>query len=621
MFRTHSFALCASVLMTLTACGDGVNTASSSPPALTGLAATGAAIPNADVTARCVSGDPLTGKTNTDGIFTLQLPDTHTAPCMLEVLNGSAKLYSFATAAGRVNITPATDLVLAHALGGSPEAEFASFSKTVSDGVLTALEAAKTYVKIQLKAVTGLDYTADLITGEFAVGDNDDKVLDALGTALVSAGKNIADLRTVAIAGNDLTTILVEKPGTGPSLPTCNTNLFSGGVRNATAQEITSFVTEYTGEAGTLNESNEFQKSGTVSLALTAAGALTVNAEVQTVSSICMETGASQLVVHFGSQGHVDLKSNGGFNGVLANGTTLIRSASTGSGTGATGWGSVTITSTAFSSDRTLKPNRLPDFEIENTTFGSARKLAMSQATDPLNGASSFDNVSVKYVVETGKVLSASVIVVPEPTAPVGSKNYYAVCELDACAGITVDASAGTVTFANTVLTATVLSGNSATAQISGTLKMPDWRPRTGTTVTAAQLSACKVQAKSFNAEMADIACLAGTYVGTDIDGAACTVTIDTTAQTFAYKDGVKDNRFSLSVSNGYNNLSSYYSTFLQSATMSKPGVPLETIALEVAPLSTGPLKVIAKNIHGVGGSTNTLYYRQCRLDFDTSGS
>ena len=622
MIRIHSTALCASILMALTACGGGDGAAPS--PTLTGLAATGAAIANAPVTARCVAGDPLSGTTDGNGVFTLTLSATHTAPCMLEVVNGTSKLYSFATAAGRVNITPATDLVLAHALKSSPEAVFAGFNKTTSDGLLTGLAAAKTYVKAQLKAVTGVDYAGDPIADVLVVGDADDKVLDALGSALDKAGKTFSDLRTGAGAGTDLATILPKDPdnggGGGGTLPTCNTSLFSAGVRNATAQEIASFGTEYIGEAGTFNDSFAFQKTGSVSLALSAAGALTVNAQAQTVSSICMETGASQLVVHFGTGGHVDLKAAGKFNGVLPGGT-VIRSSSTSPEPATKDWGSVTIKSAAFTADRSLKPNRLPDFDIENTSFGSGRKLVMSQATDPLNGASSFDSVSVRYVAATGQVLSASAIVVPEPTAPVGSTNYYAVCELPACSGITVDASAGTVTFADTELKATVLSGNQATARISGTFRLPDWRPRAGTTVTAAQLAACKVVGKAINAEMSDIACLAGTYVGTDIDGAACTVTIDTAANTFRFKDSVKDNTFALTVSGGYNNLSSYYNSLLQSATMSKPGVPLETIGLDVAPFGTGQLKVIARNFHGVGGTTNTLYYRQCRLDFDTSGS
>lgn len=334
MNRFRSTALCASVMMALTACGGGdadINTAA--PATLTGLAATGAAIPNADVTARCVAGDPLAGKTDANGVFTLTLSATHTAPCMLEVVNGTSRLYSFATEAGRVNITPATDLVVAHALKGNPADVFAGFGKETASDIRSGLDAAKTYVKAQLKAVTGADYATDPIADALVVGDASDKVLDALAKALGDAGKSITDLREGARTGASLTTLLAKEPGTGEgggggaTVPSCNTSLFSGGVRNATAQEIASFGTEYIGEAGTFNINGEFQKTGEASLALSTAGALTVNAKAQTVSSICMETAASQLVVHFGANGHVDLKAAGKFNGVLADGSTVIRSA------------------------------------------------------------------------------------------------------------------------------------------------------------------------------------------------------------------------------------------------------------------------------------------------------
>jgi len=624
MARFHSTMLFTSVLMALTACGG----SDGDPPAtvltLQGLAATGAAIADADVTARCVAGDPLTGKTGSDGKFLLTLSADHTAPCMLEVVNGTSRLYSFATEAGRVNITPATDLVVANALKIDPAGVFAGFTQQTATTIRTGLGAAITYVKSQLKAVTGTDYASDPLTGELVVGDANDKLLDALGSALFKAGRTITDLRDGALAGADLTQILPNEPGGGDggAALACNTSLFSGGVRNATAQEIASFAAEYTGEAGTFNDNFEFQKTGAASLTLTTAGALTVNAQAQTVSSVCMESGASQLVVHFGAKGHVDLKPGGVFTGVTADGSTVIRSVPVVVEPNID-WGSVTIKSTAFTADRTVKPNRLPDFDVENTSFGLGRKLSMSQATDPLNGASSFDGVSVRYVAATGQVLSASAIVVPEPTAPVGSTNYYAVCELPACNGITVDVSAGTVTFVDTELKATVLSGNQAVARISGTFRLPDWRARAGTTVTGAQLAACNVPNKAINAEMSDIACLAGTYIGTGIDGGVCTVTIDTTAQRFRFTDSVKDNTFDFAVTSGYSNLGTYSSSFLQTATMSRPGVPLETINLTVSPVALipGQFKVIVSNFHGVAATTNTLYYRQCRLDVDTSGS
>ena len=207
MIRSPGSALCASVLMILTACGG------SDEPILTGLAATGAAIANAPVTARCVAGDPLNRTTDANGMFTLTLPATHTVPCMLEVVNGTSKLYSFASEAGRVNITPATDLVVAHALKGSPADGFAVFNKTLSDGLLAGLAAAKTYVKSQLKAVTGTDYTGDPLADLLVVGDANDQVLDALGRAMAQAGKSIANLRTGAVAGQTLTEIVGATSG------------------------------------------------------------------------------------------------------------------------------------------------------------------------------------------------------------------------------------------------------------------------------------------------------------------------------------------------------------------------------------------------------------------------
>ncbi len=190
------------VLASLPACGG-----SDAPPAssaLSGLAATGAAIANAEVKARCVTGPELTGQTGTDGVFSLPLSATHTAPCMLEVVNGAAKLYSFATEAGRVNITPATDLVVANALKSNLADAFAGFGKDTADTISTGLVAAKAYVKAQLKLVTGAEYAADPLSDALAVGDANDKVLDALGSALEKAGKSITDLRAGAVDGKVL---------------------------------------------------------------------------------------------------------------------------------------------------------------------------------------------------------------------------------------------------------------------------------------------------------------------------------------------------------------------------------------------------------------------------------
>lgn len=257
---------------------------------------------------------------------------------------------------------------------------------------------------------------------------------------------------------------------------------------------------------------------------------------------------------------------------------------------------------------------------MKTSSAGLARHLTMSKARDPLQGDSPFDSVSVRYVAATGEVLSASAIVVPEPTAPVGSTNYYATCS--PCTGVTVDLAAGTVTFADTPLTATVLSGNPAPATLRGSYRLPDWRPRAGTTMTAAALNACQVTQNLVSASFSDMACLAGTYVGTGIDGQACTVTIDATAQTFRFDDGVKNNTFAFSASGGFTNLATFRSAFTQSATLKRPTNSLEWIELQASPVPAAAnlIEVNLRNIQAVGGNLNSVYYRECRVEFDLNG-
>ena len=106
----------------LAACGGGEGTATVSPGALQGIAATGAAISGASVTAKCVAGPVLNGFTGTDGKFSLTLTSAHTAPCMLQVSGGTPNvtLHSFATASGQINISPVTDMIVTKALGSDP---------------------------------------------------------------------------------------------------------------------------------------------------------------------------------------------------------------------------------------------------------------------------------------------------------------------------------------------------------------------------------------------------------------------------------------------------------------------------------------------------------------------
>ena len=203
--RDNFHAVTASVLLLmLAACGGGgtSTTATASPGTLTGVAATGAAIASAPLAAKCVTGPVLSGTTDANGAFTLTLTSAHTAPCILQVTGGtpSVNLYSFAIAAGQVNVSPLTDLVLAKSLGGDPAVAYTAFDATKGSAISAGLAAAKAYVQTQITSMTGAG-TADPLTSSFAVGSADDKVLDALGAALTAAGKSVAELRTGAQTG------------------------------------------------------------------------------------------------------------------------------------------------------------------------------------------------------------------------------------------------------------------------------------------------------------------------------------------------------------------------------------------------------------------------------------
>ena len=143
----------------LAGCGGGGDDAASTPGAppgaaaitLTGLAATGAPLAGATVTARCSGGADIAGTTAADGSFTLTLVAGQLAPCMVKIVSAAPALtlYSYAAAAGRVNITPLTDLIVARAAAANPAVAFSTFNAAQAATINAALVAAKSYVAVK----------------------------------------------------------------------------------------------------------------------------------------------------------------------------------------------------------------------------------------------------------------------------------------------------------------------------------------------------------------------------------------------------------------------------------------------------------------------------------------
>ncbi len=169
-------------------------------PTISGLAATGAALGNAAITAKCASGS-ASGSTAADGTFVLTLSDGQVAPCLLQVTKGTTVLHSFAQTMGYVNVTPVTDLVVTKALGSDAATAFTGFNATTAATISGGLVAAKAYVKDEITAIAGSAQSGDPMTGVFKVGDADDKVLDNLNAKLATEGRGIDDLRRGVVLG------------------------------------------------------------------------------------------------------------------------------------------------------------------------------------------------------------------------------------------------------------------------------------------------------------------------------------------------------------------------------------------------------------------------------------
>ncbi len=257
----------------LSACGGGgdVPAAATAAATISGTAATGAAIASGAVTLKCVGGTSSGATTGADGRFSIDVSGV-TLPCVVRVTYKDASgatqsLHSLATAAGNVNITPFTEMMVASATGGTPATAFDSFDATKTKAITAAqLTAAAGAVKTYLGnlGVATANMPADPIGGKFtpaiggAAGDAADKVLDDLSAKLKTAAKKLSDVA-----------IDIGKGGTGAAGGGGGGGNSGGGVAAGTlAVSAASNATRngsYTpvGAKGTKTGSTDFYFSGT----------------------------------------------------------------------------------------------------------------------------------------------------------------------------------------------------------------------------------------------------------------------------------------------------------------------------------------------------------------------
>jgi len=210
---THG--LIAATVAALSACGGGGGgggggvATNGAATTVTGVAATGLAIANGSVTLRCTVGATNPVQTASDGSYSVDVSGL-TLPCVARVAyqdsstNTLKYLHSPVSAAGTVNITPVTDMVVANLSSSGIAADvynqlnttqLSSFSK---DHISTSTAKVKTYLHDTLHVDTSK--LPDDVIGTPLVaatgsrkGDSQDGALDDLKTKLGSNGKVLAD--------------------------------------------------------------------------------------------------------------------------------------------------------------------------------------------------------------------------------------------------------------------------------------------------------------------------------------------------------------------------------------------------------------------------------------------
>lgn len=210
--------------LTLSGCGSDSNSGPVDPVALTGTAAVGAPLANAAVTLRCGAGDNVEATTNAQGVYkVLQSALTAAAaefPCAVKVMGEvdgePVTLFSFAAEAGRVNVTPLTDLAVAAAAnnlaGVEPAAWFAAEQFSVEDFDTALNEAADGLQTALLAAAGEQQLPFDIFSTNFAADGVSvyDQWLDRLNEALEEAGVGYVDFAASYVSGGGFGTIVID---------------------------------------------------------------------------------------------------------------------------------------------------------------------------------------------------------------------------------------------------------------------------------------------------------------------------------------------------------------------------------------------------------------------------
>lgn len=222
---------------------------------------------NGTVTAKCANGSGFTQTvtTNSQGAFSGTLPIT-SFPCALQISGGNpaVTLHSYALAAGTVNITPLTDLLIATATTQTPSAWFQGSNWQI-------LEAQLLSAQNNLKTVlTNASYVLpqgnfDPLTIGFQIGDVWDQLLDQLQAAIAASNtlSSYADLLNLVKDGN-LNAIPPKASGGGGNGSGNAASCFNPDLMNQGTRIVLNYRTTDGDTSAVLNSSSNTEVKGSV---------------------------------------------------------------------------------------------------------------------------------------------------------------------------------------------------------------------------------------------------------------------------------------------------------------------------------------------------------------------
>lgn len=213
LHRWQRLLLGTTTAIALAACGGGGGGGSSDDPdpatiTVSGTAATGVALASRPVAIDCATGSG-SATTGADGRYSAEIEGS--LPCALRVtLADGSFLHGVATGSGSTavaHLTPATELVVAAAAGGSPSAFFDDFDAAAVAKLEAERLARAQSAVIDVLAAAGVDLGAvgDLLSGTLTAGATPgagnayDTALDSLATALEDSGTTLPSLRDAVV--------------------------------------------------------------------------------------------------------------------------------------------------------------------------------------------------------------------------------------------------------------------------------------------------------------------------------------------------------------------------------------------------------------------------------------